>query len=145
MIYLDRGGRRIDSTQWQKLQADESYRIIRLYDNGEIRLMVAWKGKMSLQQKNSFRDTWPLFEIGMWNYDSEGVLRPDPVVNGNTYPTIELAVKAYEDILLTWTNSEVDDEGQLIEVDNNLAPPPPPDPNKPESKIKELPDDFVAW
>lgn len=145
MKYYDREGRYIDQAKWRELQANTEYTQLKEYDNGKVRVRLVWLGRLTQQQASSFRDTWPLFTISVWNYNDEGKPVPDPVMNGETYPTESDALTAYEDFLITWTDSQMGEHG-LIEVDNTLAPPPPPDPDAPTSTMKDLPPDFsAAW
>ncbi len=146
MIYLNRDGLRIDKAQWKVLQADEDYKVVRQFDNGTVRVRLVWIGSVTDKQAQTFRDTWPVFTISVWNYRADGSMVLDPVKNGETFPHIEQGIAAYEEFLLDWTDCEVTDDGRFIEVDNSLAPPPPPDPNKPADVVIEgLTDDFGAW
>lgn len=146
MIYLNRDGLRIDKAKWTELQKDDSYRVIREFDNGKVRVRLVWEGRVDKAHAQSFRDTWPIFSMGVWNYRADGSMVIDPVKNGETYSHIEEAVRAYEEFLIDWTDCEEGDDGRLIEVDNLLTPPPPPDPNKPADVVIEgLTDDFGAW
>jgi len=146
MIYLDKTGLRIDKAKWTELKKDESYSVIREYDNGKVRVRLTWQGNLTPQQASSFRDTWPVFCIGVWNYRADGTMVPDPVINGQTFATIDEALNTYEEFLITWADAELNDDGDLIEKDNLLAPPPPPDPNKPaDVEIEGLTDSFGAW
>lgn len=144
--YIGRDGSRLTKESWDRLQQDPSKRIVREYDNGEIQVRLIWNGRMTKTQAQSFRDTWPVFEIRVMNYNAEGRLVPDPVADNSTFPSENEAINAYEEFLITWADCEVGDDGNLIEKDNHLAPPPPPDPDAPTSVLKDAPPDFgAAW
>lgn len=145
-FYYDRDGRPMSETEWKRKSEDESYRLIRNFDNGVVMARLVWLGKLTNMQKSSFRDTWPLFAIRVSNYGSDGVLRPDPNLDDETFAYEQNAIDCYEDFLLTWTECDRNDDGKFVEVDNIYTPPPPPDPNKPaDVKIEGLTDDFGAW
>lgn len=147
--YLDRQGLRINPGKWLKLQADDSYRTIRQFDNGTVQVSLFWVGKLTRLQASSFRDTWPVFSARVFNYKADGTISPDPVDDNRTFHDEESALDWYEEFLTCWTDSTIDDNGNLVEVDNLLAPPPPPDPDAPTSTaedVKGLPDDLgAAW
>lgn len=145
MKYFDREGNRIDAARWSELQAQPDYALIKEYDNGAVRLRLVWVGRITDKDWQSFRDTWPLFTISVWNYTAEGKLVPDPVANGETFANECEALNAYEEFLIHWAEAEIDDNGKLIEKDNLLAPPPPPDPDKPASEFKLDDDNDAAW
>ena len=145
MQYYDREGRRITLATWRDLQAKTDYQQIREYDNGAVRLRLVWLGKLTDQQAQSFRDTWPLYTISVWNYNDQGKLVPDPVEDGKTFAHEGEAINAYEEFLINWTDSEVTDDGKLIEADNLLAPPPPPDPDRPATEFTLDEDNDAAW
>jgi hypothetical protein len=142
--YFDREGRRIDAAAWAELQKKPEYVLLKEYDNGAVRVRLVWIGKISEKEHSSFRDTWPLFSMGVWNYTDTGALVPDPVSNGETFANESDALTAYEDFLITWTDSQMGEKG-LIEVDNNLAPPPPPNPDLPATEFRLDEDNDAAW
>ena len=145
-LYFDREGHRIEKELWDKRQADPSYRIVREFDNGQIQVRVIWNGKLNRLQAQSFRDTWPIFEVRAMNYRADGSLAADPNFDGQTFAHEDDAIETLEIFLEDWTKSYRTDDGRLVEVDNHLAPPPPPDPNVPTSTIKDAPEDFgAAW
>lgn len=138
--YFGRDGRQCQKVEWTRLRGDASYRNVRQYDNGVIRVIVEWEG----EQKNAddtFKDCHELFTLHASNYDAEGILRPDPNQDGRTFPTEEWAVKAYDDFLYAWTDCHSDENDNLVEVDNELEPekpPPPPDPDAPTSDVSKI-------
>lgn len=145
-LYFDREGKRINHLKWKALAGDPLYRTVKEFDNGRVQVRLIWNGSLTLQQKLSFRDTWPLFAMRVMNYNAQGVLQPDPSSDGETFPTESDALNGYEQFLINWADCHIDDNGNLVEVDNNLAPPPPPDPDAPTSTLKDAPADFgAAW
>lgn len=144
-IYLDREGTRINKDQWTEKQKDASYRILREFDNGTVFLRLMWNGRMTVQEMAGFRDYWPLFQMAAGNYTADGSLQPDPNLNGETYSSEEAGIQAYEKFLETWTDCERKDNGKFVEVDNQLAPPPPPDPDIPKELSKGDADSFGSW
>lgn len=143
--YFNRDGHRIDAAKFQELQADPAYTMLKEFDNGAVRVRLVWLGKVSDREHSTWRDTWPLFTMSVWNYTAEGKLVPDPVANGQTFASEHEALNAYEEFLITWADCEIGDNGNLIEKDNLLAPPPPPDPDKPASEFKLDDDNDAAW
>lgn len=143
--YFNRDGLRIDAAEFTQLQLDPAYVTLKEYDNGKVRLRLVWLGKLTNQEHSSWRDTWPLFSIGVWNYTAEGKMVPDPVSNGVSYATETEALNAYEEFLINWADAEINDNGVLVEKDNLLAPPPPPDPDKPTTEMHLDEDNDAAW
>lgn len=144
-LYFNREGMPMSGAQWKLMTANPNYRVLKEFDNGRVQVRLIWNGALTLQQKTSFRDTWPLFSIRIMNYDAEGKLRPDPR-DGTTFAYEADALNGYEEFLITWADCHINDDGILVEVDNHLAPPPPPDPDAPTSTLKDAPADFgAAW
>ena len=144
MIYLNKEGHRISSKEWHRLRADESYTLVREFSNSKVAVRLMWHGALTSQEYASFPETWPVFRMSVRNFGAEGSTYSDPVMDGKTFSTQLKAILAYEEFLCKWTESFVED-GKLVEVDNELAPPPPPDPNVPSSTVKDFPSDFTAW
>jgi len=150
-IYVTREGIKLGSlAEWKKLREDKSYVEVRAYDNGDVRAILEWNGRVD--DASVFRDCWPVFKLMVGNYAADGSLWPDPVEYGKTFPTEEAGIAAYEAFIERWTASRRDAEGALVEEDNNLTPtppPPPPNPDAPASEvtaIKGMEDDDVgAW
>ena len=146
--HYDRNGLKISASQWLELMGDPTYHIIREFDNGSVRVMLVWNGKVTPKEHSSFRDTWPLFVLYVANYKANGRLVKDPTMNGVTFAFESDAIKGYEEFLKFWTDCEVNDDGEFVEVGNELAPPPPPpppNPDAPTSALKDAPDFGAAW
>lgn len=144
--YYDREGEKISLAAWKAKQADESYRQLKAYDNGTVRVTLDWTGRVR-DAANSFQDTWPMFVLTVANYGSDGVLRADPIEDGKTFPDEATALKAYTAFLTRWTESHVETNGvtgedELVEEGNTLVPEAPPDPNRPTTAVD---DDIGAW
>lgn len=138
--FYGRDGRRCQATEWQRLRNIPAYVNVRQYDNGAIRVVVEWTGKQE-NADDIFTDCHALFTLHASNYGAQGMLRQDPNQNGRTFPTEALAVKAYDDFLYEWTDCHSDEDGKLVEVDNELEPekpPPPPDPDAPTSDVSKI-------
>ena len=146
MIFVTRDGVRIPKIEWEKLQADDSYRLPDRFDNGIVHVEIEWVGKVA--QPNTFRDYWPVFRMNVQNY-RDGVLVDDPADDGETFPDYAAAKKRYEEFLVKWSECSVNDFGEFVEEGNSLAPPPPPNPDAPDSAedvVAGVLDDGVgAW
>jgi hypothetical protein len=146
--YVNRDGARILAEDWAKNCLDPDYCNVRIYDNGVVRVLIRWVGKVE-NIDSSFADMWKVFRLDVWNYNDAGVLVPDPVEYGRWFPTRRHVEEAYENFLERWTASRRDEDGKFEEEDNDLKPPPPPNPDAPDSDvttIKGVVDDGVgAW
>lgn len=143
VIYIDRVGMLITAEAWKAKQSDESYTIVRQYDNGAVRLVLKWVGRVA-NPAQVFSAYYKVFVLLVQNYRSDGTLVNDPVDGDKTFPDEAAAIEGYEEFLLKWTSCESDEAGEFIEQDNDLTPPPPPDPNKPATVSDEL-GDGGAW
>lgn len=145
--YLDRNGVGITGEHWKKLRHDPNYRVVRRYSNGVVHVELEWLG--TCDNPDTFRDYYKLFVLKVNNFNEQGQLVPDPVENGKTFGFEHEAIRAYEQFLERWTESHRDEEGEFVEMDNDLIPPPPPNPDAPSSdvaEIKGMEDDGVgAW
>ena len=135
--YIDREGKAISQADWKVKSADPLYYQVREYDNGVVRVTLKWNGRVSGPVASSYPDYWPIFVILVKNYKADGTLVNDPVDNDQYFANEAAAVKGYEEFLLKWTESDVDDAGEFMEEGNVLTPPPPPDPNKPASEVDD--------
>ena len=135
-IYLGRDGRRLQAHEWARLQKDEDYCSVRAYDNGAVRVLLRWQGKVP--DPNTFTEYFPVFAMRVMNYRHDGSMVDDPVGSGKTFFKESDAIKAYETFLETWTACLRDQSGEFVELENDLAPPPPPDPDAPTSDVLAL-------
>lgn len=136
--YFDRDGKVITRGVWEEKVKEPSYFTVRQFDNGRVRIRILWKGIVP-DADNQFRSSYPLFALELENYNDEGRLILDPS-NGRLFPDEKKAVAFYNDFVLKWTESLMDEEGNVEEVGNTLAipePPKPPDPNIPSSAVTE--------
>lgn len=145
VAYIDREGRLINQAAWNAHRADHAYTIVREYDNGVVNVKVEWKGRVT-DYGQVYPEFHKVFGLVVKNYTADGSLALDPVEQGRTFPTEAAAVKFYEEFLVQWTDCEKDDNGEFIEADNALTPPPPPNPDAPaiEPDAPEL-GDVGAW
>lgn len=150
--YFNKDGARITAQDWSKLAKEPGYSKVIEYDNGVVRVRVIWVGKV-LGIEMLYADMYKVFRLDVENYNAVGTLVPDPVSNGKWFPNKTAAIEAYEEFLERWTASHRSEEGEFVEEDNTLAPPPPPppppSPDAPTSdlaSIKGVEDDGVgAW
>lgn len=145
MEYVDKEGVAISKSRWHQLQADPAYRNLREFSNEKVTIVLYWSGSLTKEEFRSWRDLWPVFRLAVWNHNEQGEAKPDPVMDGKSFDSEERAIAAYEHLLSQWTDCHYMDDGRFVEVGNNLAPPPPPDPNIPTSVPKGMASDFVAW
>lgn len=133
--YIDREGNAITEADWKKKQADAAYAVVKEYDNGVVRVTLKWNGRIAGPDATSYPDYWPVFVLLVKNYKADGTLVNDPADNDQKFPNEEAAIKAYEAFLTKWTESQIGESGEFQEEGNVLTPPPPPDPNKPQTEV----------
>lgn len=117
---------------WKELRTDAAYEQVRLYDNGVVHVELEWVGRVA-DFGTVFSDYYKVFRVSVQNYTTDGRLVADPVDKDKFFYRQADAIKFYEEFLTKWTNSSVNSAGVFQEADNALAPPPPEDPNRPES------------
>jgi len=145
--YYDRDGAPIEKAQWVELRKDPGYVEMKVYDNGKVRVVIQWLGKV-VAPDNMDAEYWPLYALEIRNRSDDSWV-PDPN-SGETYGRYSAALGDYQDFLLCWSDSSMEDLGKgevFVEADDNLAAlPPPPDRNTPESEVV-IGDDGVegAW
>ena len=143
--FLNREGKQVPKSEWQELRGDESYKQVRRYDNGVVNVDLEWVGRIP-DFGTVFPDFYKVFKLSVSNYTEDGKLVPDPVITDRFFHKEAAAISFYEEFLTRWTNSGVSDTGVFQEADNTLTPPPPEDPNRPESAISgEGFDEVGAW
>ena len=146
--YYDREFHRIPFDKWKALRRDSEYCTVRLYDNGSVKVFAKWLGMVE-NPNSTFPEYYPIFRLNVENYGSNGLLRYDPVEHGKMFKTENLVVAAYERFVERWTESYSDENGNFVEADNLLTPPPPPNPDAPDSDFSSVKginiDDVGAW
>ncbi|MEJ7805012.1 MAG: hypothetical protein WKG03_03700 [Telluria sp.] len=150
--YIGRDGKKLDQDDYKIKRDDPVYNIVRQFDNGQVRVVLKWIGRM-VNPHQTYPDLYKVFAMSVWNYTSSGGLAPDPADDDKGFPTEASAIAAYEAFLAKWTASKKNSSGVFEEVDNVLdmpvpppppAPPPPPpppvEPDKPQtpSDVPEL-------
>lgn len=127
-VYAARNGDVLTKEQWKEKRADERYAIVRRYDNGAVRVDLEWVGKIT-DFGQVLPEYYKMFRLNVQNYDSGGVLRPDPVEQDRWFGMEERAIREYETFLMRWTESGIDRFGEFAEVGNTLALPNPDAPD----------------
>lgn len=136
--YFDRDGKVITRAKWEEKIQQPSYWTVRQFDNGKVMIRIVWKGLVA-DADNQFRSSYKLFTLELFNYNDVGHQIADPS-SGRFFPDEKKAIAFYDDFILKWTESVMDEDGNVEEVGNTLAPiepPKPPDPNIPKSVITE--------
>lgn len=141
--FYDREGKAIPQDVWTAKSKDPSYAVVREYDNAVVRVTLKWIGRVQNPGNYFGPEFMPLFVLLVKNYRADGSMVDDPADGDQKFGTEAVALAAYEEFLLKWTKSERDDEGEFVEADNTLTPPPPPDPNKPSTEATDL--EGGAW
>lgn len=146
--YFDRSGIRISEDLWRAKQGEPEYVKLAEFDNGTVRVFAMWHGRV-INPQNYLSTMLPIFMLQVSNYDGNGVLRPDPVENGKTFTTEKQVMQAYKEFLARWTECEAErnENGEIVEfteVGNDLAPPPPPNPDAITCNEK-IAKDFGTW
>lgn len=136
VIYIGRDGALMRLADWKLKQADATYKTVREYDNAVVRVELTWSGRV-VDPGNTFADYYPVFVLLVKNYKADGTLANDPVDSDKTFPNEALAVAAYQEFLKRWTECSSTETGAFVEADNLLAPPPPPDPNRPATESED--------
>jgi len=159
MIYVDKDFTRLTKAQWEALQGDESYRVIRHYLNDRFRVRVVWHG---IVDQNAPQEHWKPFRLDVSNRmtcDSEGVPYREPkeatdVEACDDFHTAAEAIANYEHFLCTYANCEWlpgergatgEQKMHFIERGNQLAPLSPDVPSVNENLNAEISDDLNSW
>lgn len=134
--YFDKDVNEISVNQYKDLLADDTYRIIHAFENEKVRLVITWQGAIK-DADQLFRATYPLFKAEQ--YDKVGDKWVESFESGTTFANLNKAESYYEDFVMRWTDSYIDEEGEIHEVGNVLAPPEPPKPDDaPQGNYDEM-------
>lgn len=132
-IYQTPEGTGITSKKWEELRKSDEWSF-KQYRNGKIWVRLCWVGRYDKQVPSIYRNP---FGIEVYNHvimkssEWDEATMEDKgwiidVAASQTFRTRSAAETAYEDLLLRYTNSVLDDDGegnfQLIEKDNELKP-----------------------
>lgn len=147
--YFDKDRVPITAQKWLELQKDESYVTRYIFDNAKVRVSIEWIGRMDARdQVGLLPEFWPMFKVRVLNY-VDGSLIADPVEDGVTYGSESAARERVESFLTKWTECvyvvKSDGSYRFVEEGNTLAPPEPPNPDKPQSDVAILDDGVGAW
>lgn len=136
--YFDKEGDEISANLYKDLAADDSYRIVHAFENEKVRMLLLWTGEIKGADQ-MFRTSYPLFKVEQ--YDKLDGKWVESFESGKTLPTLRKAEEYYEDFVMRWTESYIDEDGEMHEIGNLLAPPEPPKPDN--APVGDY--DFVAW
>lgn len=116
--YFDRKQQPITKARWEELQRDEGYSILKRFRDDRVHIEARWVGKLANPQ-NYFPYLRPVFAVLIFNRDSAGNWQQDPR-HGTTYHDERKLLAAYNDFVLEWTQSTLNEEGELEEIGNEL-------------------------
>ncbi|CDT53421.1 hypothetical protein VCR15J2_390068 [Vibrio coralliirubri] len=136
--FYNKKGARIKKEAWRKLLARDEYRVFREYCNNDIMVSAEWRGEADSRTAPEDRKLFTLFVHnnvnGNWIKD---------VSLTNTFRSEEEMNVGFEDVLLQFTKSDLDDEMEFVEKGNILIKEPEvkeetiyePEPNEVEEEI----------
>ncbi|TSP14034.1 hypothetical protein [Cupriavidus campinensis] len=145
MKYFDRTGASIPPEKWQEHRADTEYVDVRKFDNHAVRIGVEWVGKCK-DRDALYAYLVPIFKL-IFQTNVDGRWISDPT-DGKTFATEKEAIKAYDDAVVRWTESERDDDGNVVEVGNIYTPPDLDAPTVSDTAISTVStgdDDVGVW
>ncbi|WP_151708836.1 hypothetical protein [Acinetobacter brisouii] len=142
MIYFDKDGKsRINEQEWLQKRQDKDYcEILRFQDN-KVRIVIEWLGQADDQVL--FPASYPIFKAIQHDKLSSGAWVEAPE-SQKSFAKLKDAEDHYNHHVLAWTKSYTNNDGALVEVGNELAPP---DPAKTEGKYgdEESSDCLSGW
>lgn len=128
-LYQSPDGKGITAKQWEKHRNDPEW-TVKEYRNSKIWVRVHWVGRYPKSLPSEYRNP---FGIQVKNrlimreseWTDEDVVSDKGWIEDSTasqgFRTKSAALSAYEDLLITYTGSYIDDEeGELVEEDNEL-------------------------
>lgn len=118
--YFDKNCKEISEEQWRKLKLDRSYCKVGEYADSEFHIFVGWNGRIE-NAENLFRTSYPLFDSFIMQYDDDSESWKEAPDSGQTFAKESKAREYYEDFLMKYADVELDEEGNLLEVNNILA------------------------
>ena len=127
--YIGRDNATLTKKEYVARRDEPSYSTVRCFDNGVVRVIVKWIGRV-VNPQVSYPDLYKVYSMTVENYLSDGRRVPDPLFMDEGYPIEARAVEAYEQFLTRWTESGPNASGVFEEAGNTLelpeSPPPPP-------------------
>lgn len=120
--YLDRHGGKITREEWLKLREDPDYCTLGQFQNEKVLVRAVWHGYP--RDHRVMEEYWEIFQLEIYNrLENKWVIDP----GSRFYWDEQQMMAAYRVFLKRYTDCHDDDEGNFVEVGNELAPP---DPNK---------------
>ena len=134
--YYNKAHMKISLDRWVSLTADESYAVLKRFENDQISIIARWHGKVDDRQSIEPGYGAPMFYLDVQNImiNTKGVpVKVRDTELSSYYESEPELLKAYEAAVLSWTESvkevEMDAEGnpivRVVEVGNKFAPPDP--------------------
>lgn len=123
--YFDKDVKEITENLYKDLVADDSYRTVHAFQNEKVKLIIEWVGAIEGADQ-LFRTTYPLFVAKQFDFLPDKDEWIESFESNRTFPNMKKVSQYYEDFVMRWTESYIDEEGEIHEVGNVLAPPPPP-------------------
>lgn len=139
--FIDKDGNEITQGVFNEYIADDSYRIVRQFQNEKIKVVIEWVGKIE-NADALFPSCYPLFVAYHFDAITEGnavKTWKESIESGKVFAKQAMAIKHYEEFLTSWSESYIEN-GELCEVGNLLAPVIPPAPDAPLGNYN-----VVAW
>ncbi|MDK9739306.1 hypothetical protein KI655_18585 [Vibrio sp. D404a] len=115
--FYNKKGARIKKEAWKQLRKKDSYSIVRQYCNDDIMISAEWTGE---PDSRTAPDDRKLFTIFVHNNVNGSWIKDVSLTN--TFRSEEAMDVAFEDLLLRFTDSELDEEEGVIEKGNMLEP-----------------------
>lgn len=135
VMYFDHDVNEITQDQFNKLNEDETYRVVHAFENEKVRLVITWQGRIE-DAENMFRTTYPLFKAEQ--HDKVGDKWVEAPESGTTFANKRKMESFYENFVMSWTESYLDDNCEIVEVGNKLTPPEPVSEDAPQGVYDEM-------
>lgn len=127
-VYLNKKLEEISHTEWVAFSKNRKYTMIAEYENPKIKLKALWVGKCSDSAiiPAAHRKPFRILVLNNTGSTDNPKWCNDPSSRKDFRTEADL-MDFYNDFLITWTKSYVDEDGEFYIEDNLIAPPPPAD------------------